>query len=466
MNITLEFRGFRFLPRDDEIINYFLLNKMKGYHDRSYHIREVDILDHEPWDLPALSVVKSMYQEWLFFYKLNKISEGRNHRETKAGFWKSTGQDRAISFGGRVIGTKKTLVFYTGRTPRGVKTDWVLHQYRATPDFVPPNAESSYVVGYLRNKAAENTESSISNSGQPSSPFAASTTHNNPVGVAYMEVAPQMQSDSMDYEFALQAQLADQGAFDDDIIPLLPSAVASNDQNRMEEGISLEDLLTDDDEQNEWRCQFDTIEEESDFLTSLFPVHDYHPDYRPPGYSEGFNQKRMENAVHHDEILIMDSGVESATVTAYGINCLESVREERSVNSRACKSQYEPRPHKSVVQRHPSTVQFQAGSSGIAVSRDKSRESGVRGPVVELVHRKQSMVQSNKVRKMDRDRTTKPDSSSGSNGSASSGGKDSLKFLEMSQRSCKPVPPLVYVRNIVLGGILFIFFVWEVMFLH
>lgn len=93
----------------------------------------------------ALSVVKSRYPEWLFFYKLNKISEGRNHRETKDGFWKSTGQDRVISYGGRVIGTKKTLVFYKGRTPRGVKTDWVMHQYSVTPDLIPPNAVIIFV---------------------------------------------------------------------------------------------------------------------------------------------------------------------------------------------------------------------------------------------------------------------------------------------------------------------------------
>ena len=88
----------------------------------------------------ALSIVQSTYPEWLFFYKLNQISEGKIYRTTEAGFWKSTGQDRLIRYGGRVIGTKKTLVFYRGRTPRGVKTDWVMHEYHATADFIPPSA--------------------------------------------------------------------------------------------------------------------------------------------------------------------------------------------------------------------------------------------------------------------------------------------------------------------------------------
>ncbi|GMJ00988.1 hypothetical protein HRI_003768100 [Hibiscus trionum] len=511
MNIVLEI-GFRFLPPDEQIISFFLKNKMIGDHETTRHIREVDLLKHEPWQLPAMSLVQSTYPEWLFFYKLNKISEKRNDRLTSSGFWKSTGTDRPVSYGGRAIGTKKTLVFYKGRTPHGVKTDWVMHEFRANPDFLPRNADSSYVVGYLRDMAAEKTENSISNAGLSSARFVASSSPAVGLGVASMEVARQPQSDDMDYEMALQMQMEDEGIFASDLSPStgshdLPSTSSriNNGPIVIEEGLSFGDLdfLQSDEEQNEWQLQFDTIEEEREFMNSLFHnqeepsnvgaehIQVQNLDYRTTnhagdtcdtdpewdnawydqivhlsdgthrGHSEGLNQKRMETGVHHDEILIMGSGVESATVTAYEINCLELVRDERSVISRACKSLSEPR-----LQGHPRRVQLQGKSSGKEVPGDKTRESGVRSPVVQPVKNKKSLVQANKSPKMDRDRNTKSVQNLRSDGSGGSSRKNSFHFVEMSQLRCKPNPPLVYVRNVIVGFILFIVVVREVLFVR
>ncbi|XP_010539773.1 PREDICTED: protein CUP-SHAPED COTYLEDON 3-like [Tarenaya hassleriana] len=130
--------GFRFHPTDEELVTFYLASKLfnGGGLFGFIHIPEVDLNHCEPWELPE--VARMGEKEW-YFYSLRdrKYPTGlRTNRATAAGYWKVTGKDKEIFAGGggapapELMGMKKTLVFYKGRAPRGIKTKWVMHEYR------------------------------------------------------------------------------------------------------------------------------------------------------------------------------------------------------------------------------------------------------------------------------------------------------------------------------------------------
>ncbi|KAM3215379.1 hypothetical protein ACQJBY_067405 [Aegilops geniculata] len=149
---SLELPGFRFHPTEEELLEFYLKHHVsrtsKNQQQQQVRAAPFDIIPtvhlyrHDPWDLPGLAAIASE-REWYFFVPRDGGARkhaasgvaggGRPSRTTERGFWKATGSDRAVRCAAdpkRLVGLKKTLVYYQGRAPRGTKTDWVMNEYR------------------------------------------------------------------------------------------------------------------------------------------------------------------------------------------------------------------------------------------------------------------------------------------------------------------------------------------------
>lgn len=143
--------GFRFHPTDEEIISYYLIEKVLNRGFSATAIGEADLNKCEPWDLPKKA--KMGEKDWYFFCQRDrKYPTGmRTNRATQSGYWKATGKDKEIFKGkNNLVGMKKTLVFYRGRAPKGEKTNWVMHEFRLEGKFacynLPKAAKDEWVV--------------------------------------------------------------------------------------------------------------------------------------------------------------------------------------------------------------------------------------------------------------------------------------------------------------------------------
>ncbi|KAJ1281549.1 hypothetical protein BS78_04G313800 [Paspalum vaginatum] len=151
--------GFRFYPSDEELVCHYLHGKVANERlaGAGGAMVEVDLHTHEPWELP--DVAKLSTNEWYFFsFRDRKYATGlRTNRATKSGYWKATGKDRVIhnprAAGRAVVGMRKTLVFYRGRAPNGIKTSWVMHEFRMENPHTPPKEDWVLCRVFYKKKA-------------------------------------------------------------------------------------------------------------------------------------------------------------------------------------------------------------------------------------------------------------------------------------------------------------------------
>ncbi|KAK9110243.1 hypothetical protein Sjap_018303 [Stephania japonica] len=121
--------GFRFHPTDEELVMQYLCRKCASLSISVPIIAEIDLYKYDPWLLPGMASYGE--KEWYFFSPRDrKYPNGsRPNRAAGSGYWKATGADKPIGTP-KPVGIKKALVFYTGKAPRGLKTNWIMHEYR------------------------------------------------------------------------------------------------------------------------------------------------------------------------------------------------------------------------------------------------------------------------------------------------------------------------------------------------
>ncbi|OEL25976.1 NAC transcription factor NAM-2 [Dichanthelium oligosanthes] len=125
--------GFRFHPTDEELVVHYLKKKAASAPLPVAIIAEIDLYKFDPWELPDKASFGE--QEWYFFSPRDrKYPNGaRPNRAATSGYWKATGTDKPILASGgnrEKVGVKKALVFYRGKPPKGLKTNWIMHEYR------------------------------------------------------------------------------------------------------------------------------------------------------------------------------------------------------------------------------------------------------------------------------------------------------------------------------------------------
>ncbi|RVX19464.1 NAC domain-containing protein 21/22 [Vitis vinifera] len=192
--------GFRFYPSDEELVCHYLYKKITNEDVLKGTLVEIDLHICEPWQLPGPSqlsdmslfstvgafthVAKLNSTEWYFFsFRDRKYATGyRTNRATTSGYWKATGKDRPVlnPTTHEVVGMRKTLVFYRNRAPNGIKTGWIMHEFRLETPHMPPKVGSHGTGGLVLCRVFHKTKSESSSKLSPQYVFDTTASASSP----------------------------------------------------------------------------------------------------------------------------------------------------------------------------------------------------------------------------------------------------------------------------------------------
>ncbi|GFQ06637.1 nac transcription factor 25 [Phtheirospermum japonicum] len=141
--------GYKFHPTPFEVLQYYLVPKLKGEPLPSGYVKDLDVYQFDPDQIPLNESMYARDDEAYFFVPVTKKhlqGEGNLTRATPSGCWRSYKKNIPLyTRDGSAIGYKNKLEFYNGKDPiNGVKTNWRMVEYR-TNFRVNGNSESCMV---------------------------------------------------------------------------------------------------------------------------------------------------------------------------------------------------------------------------------------------------------------------------------------------------------------------------------
>ncbi|KDP47166.1 hypothetical protein JCGZ_00057 [Jatropha curcas] len=128
--------GFRFYPTEEELVVHFLQRKAALLPCHPDVIPDLDLYPYDPWELDGKALAEG--KQWYFY------SRRTQNRITENGYWNAIGIDEPVlTSANKRVGMKKYSVFYVGEAPVGMKTNWIMEEYRLLSSSSSDSASSS-----------------------------------------------------------------------------------------------------------------------------------------------------------------------------------------------------------------------------------------------------------------------------------------------------------------------------------
>lgn len=70
----------------------------------------------------------------------------RPNRAAGNGYWKACAADKKIKSKGEIIGYRKALVYHSGKSPHGIKTNWMMHEFTLNEQSRPSQIPQTMMV--------------------------------------------------------------------------------------------------------------------------------------------------------------------------------------------------------------------------------------------------------------------------------------------------------------------------------